>query len=90
MASLTASNVTEEDMDESPQSHFPMLPQPAFRALVAAKIRCLADLSQRTEKELKKLPGIGPKSLELLRLALHADGLSFKARPEKNLEHVRK
>ncbi|SEM24307.1 hypothetical protein [Streptacidiphilus jiangxiensis] len=49
----------------------------ARRALQAAGYRRLGDLDGRSESELRQLPGVGPRALRLLRLALHARGLTL-------------
>lgn len=56
------------------------LAAPAQRALAAAGLQRLDQLAQISEAELKKLHGIGPKAVEQLRQALHAQGLSFAKR----------
>lgn len=53
------------------------LASPARRALAAAGIRRLPQLTKLREAEVKQLHGIGPHALEELRRALHAKGLSF-------------
>jgi hypothetical protein len=53
---------------------------PALRALSAAGARTLDDLTRWTEPELAALHGMGPKALGLLRAALQARGLGFRAR----------
>jgi hypothetical protein len=55
----------------------PGLAQPALRALRAAGYTRLDQLETTTETELRKLHGMGPKALGLLRDALHARGKSF-------------
>ncbi len=60
------------------ESDFPKeLAQPARRALAAAGIQRLKQLTKFSEGEIKQLHGIGPKALEQLRRALGAKGLSF-------------
>jgi hypothetical protein len=54
------------------------LAQPARRALAAAHIHRLDQLTEMTEAELGKLHGIGPNAINQLRMALEAKGLSFK------------
>lgn len=54
------------------------LSQPAQRALAAANITCLEDLTRFSEAEIKKLHGIGPNALKQLYQALEANGLTFK------------
>lgn len=53
------------------------LSKPALRALHAAGITQLAQLTAHTEAELLRLHGMGPKALGLLRAALAARGLAF-------------
>ncbi|MEZ4593609.1 MAG: DNA-directed RNA polymerase subunit alpha C-terminal domain-containing protein [Chloroflexota bacterium] len=51
--------------------------QPAQRALAAAGIENLAQLSAISEAELLKLHGMGPKAIRHLREALAEQGLTF-------------
>ena len=53
------------------------LSAPARRALDGAGYVRLEQLSRVSESELKKLHGMGPKAINLLRSALDARGLSF-------------
>jgi len=53
------------------------LAQPAQRALAAAGIQRLAQLTTLSEAEVKQLHGIGPNALNQLRRALATNGLSF-------------
>jgi len=53
------------------------LSAPARRALSEAGCTTLTQLSQLTESQVKRLHGIGPNALVLLRLTLRANGLSF-------------
>ena len=50
---------------------------PAERALTGAGIQKLEDLTRFSEKEIKKLHGVGPNALGKLRTALAEKGLSF-------------
>lgn len=54
----------------------PGLAKPARRALDGAGITSLDQLSTRSESEVLKLHGMGPKALNHLREALAAKGLS--------------
>jgi hypothetical protein len=63
--------------NDPPISDFPRLSQPAQRALAAAGIQNLKQLSKYSEAEIKHLHGIGPNALNLLRSALAVQGLSF-------------
>jgi hypothetical protein len=58
---------------------FPKPSQPAIQALHAAGFTRLEQLTSITEKDLGKLHGMGPKALRILRKALAAKNLSFKA-----------
>jgi hypothetical protein len=50
---------------------------PAERALAAAGIQSLEQLTRFTEAEIKQLHGVGPNALGKLRQALADRGLSF-------------
>jgi hypothetical protein len=56
----------------------------ARRALAGAGYLRLEQLTTVTERDLKKLHGMGPKALGVLREALAARGLSFAGEPEGN------
>ena len=53
------------------------LAAPARRALTDAGFVRLEQLTRISEAELKKLHGMGPKAINLLRNALNDKGLSF-------------
>ena len=55
------------------------LSAPALRALNGAGYVRLEQLTRVSEAELKKLHGLGPKGINLLRSALDEKGLSFAA-----------
>ncbi len=65
------------------ESDFPKLAQPALRALAAAGVRNLNQLTKFSEEEVKRWHGIGPNAMTRLRRALHEKGLSFAADREK-------
>ena len=65
------------------ESDLPKLASPAQRALAAAGITQLVQLTRLSEAELTRLHGIGPNAIKTLRLALSEKGLSF--RPEEKL-----
>lgn len=52
---------------------------PALRALSHAGIRTMAQLAQRTESDVAKLHGVGPKALRTLRLALAREKRRFRS-----------
>ncbi|MBZ0296150.1 MAG: DNA-binding protein [Anaerolineae bacterium] len=65
--------------NNTPESDLPpKLAAPAYRALAAAGIQHLEQLTAWHEKDVKALHGIGPTAIEKLRKALQARGLSFK------------
>ncbi|MFF3222209.1 hypothetical protein ACFYV7_05385 [Nocardia suismassiliense] len=53
------------------------LSKPAERALAAAGIRRLDDLTAWPERDLAALHGVGPTAISKLRAALAADGRTF-------------
>jgi hypothetical protein len=59
------------------QSDLPKMSQPAHRALAAAGIKRLADVTKFTEQEISQLHGVGPMSIKELRSALRARCLKF-------------
>ena len=62
---------------QQPTSDLPKLAAPATRALNAAGIQRLEQLTHFTEADIKQLHGVGPNALDRLRRALAASGLSF-------------
>ena len=60
-----------------PSSDLPRIGAPATRALAAAGYPELAQLAGVPEAELRRLHGMGPKALGILRDALAARGLSL-------------
>jgi DNA-directed RNA polymerase alpha subunit len=68
--------------NDQPKSDLPKLAQPAQRALAAAGIQRLAQLTQFSASEIKQLHGIGPNALTQLHQALASKGLTFA--DEKN------
>jgi hypothetical protein len=61
-----------------PENDLPKLSAPAHRALAAAGIHRLKDLSKFSEAEVKKWHGIGPNAMKQLLHAMDEKGLSFK------------
>lgn len=62
------------------QDNFPRgIGQPALRALASAGYQNLEQLANVSESDLLKLHGMGPKALRILREALAANGLAFRA-----------
>ncbi len=53
------------------------IPKPALRALEAAGIKNLIDLTRVSEEELLRLHGMGPKAVRIIAAALEAQGLCF-------------
>lgn len=64
--------------DRKRKSDLPKLAAPAQRALAAAGIQRLKDLTKYQEVEVSQWHGIGPNALKLLRQALKEEGLSFR------------
>ena len=66
------------------ESDLPMkLGKPAERALAAAGIQRLSQLTKFSEAEIKQLHGVGPYAINKLRSALAAKGLSFASEMKK-------
>ncbi len=59
-------------------SDLPKLASPARRALAGAGVTQLAQVSNMSEADLMQLHGIGLNTIQTLRLALKAKGLSFR------------
>ncbi len=64
--------------DHSHESDLPPgIGEPARRALAGVGIETLEQCATRSEAELLKLHGFGPKALSIIRSALDAKGLTF-------------
>ncbi|MBA3945899.1 MAG: DNA-binding protein [Herpetosiphonaceae bacterium] len=64
--------------DVEPASDLPSgLSQPALRALAAANYSRVQQLTRVKESDLRKLHGMGPKAIALLRSELNSRGLAF-------------
>jgi DNA-directed RNA polymerase alpha subunit len=70
----------ETAMSSKQESNFLKTSQPARRALANAGYTRLEQLTKTSEAELSKLHGMGPKALGILKEALRAKGLAFKAK----------
>jgi predicted flap endonuclease-1-like 5' DNA nuclease len=57
----------------------PKLSAPARRALAAAGVTSLEQVATWTEADMRKLHGMGPKVMGMLREALAERGLSFRS-----------
>ena len=81
-------NVTPKNQvsstSSSQESDLPKLAQPAQRALAAAGIQRLEQLTKFSEAEIKQLHGMGPNALGKLRQALADKGLSFVGEKKGN------
>jgi hypothetical protein len=74
----TTSKKDTAGASDQPKSDLPVeLAQPARRALAAAGIQRLKQLTRFSEAEIKQLHGIGPNALTQIRRALASQGLSF-------------
>lgn len=59
------------------------LAKPAQRALAAAGIQRLDQVTAMSENQLRQLHGIGSKAVDTLRAALQAQGMAFAAAEER-------
>lgn len=67
-----------KNQSKSNENDLPVgIPKPALRALEAASIKKLTDLTMVSEEELLKLHGMGPKAVRIIAAALEAQGLRF-------------
>ena len=64
-------------MNNSDAGFIDSLPAPARRALANAGYTHIEQFTKFSEAEVSRLHGMGPKSVELIRRALAAKGLSF-------------
>jgi hypothetical protein len=64
--------------ENSPENDLPKISAPAGRALAAAGVHRLKDLTRFSEAEVKKWHGIGPNALGKLRQAMDEKGLKYK------------
>jgi hypothetical protein len=67
-----------KQQENAAKSDLPKLSAPAHRALAAAGVRRLKDLTKFSEAEVKRWHGIGPNAMEQLHQAMDEQGLSFK------------
>jgi hypothetical protein len=65
-----------KNQQEQP-SDLPRLAAPAQRALAGVGVQSLKDLTKFSEAEIKALHGIGSNTLQELRRAMAAHGISF-------------
>lgn len=73
-------------LQDDEESNLPKgMGKPAFRALSNAGYLRLEQFSKLTETEVAQLHGVGPKALNLIRLALAERGLSFADGSNKKL-----
>lgn len=77
---LQKGNFIMSKQNQQPENDFPpKLASPARRALAGAGYSRLEQLTHVTEAELLQLHGMGPNAIKLLREALEAKGMAFKA-----------
>jgi hypothetical protein len=75
-----AERIVEAKMPDSSEGESDLpagLAQPAVRALAAAGYLHLEQFTKLSEAEVKKLHGMGPKAMELIRRALAEKGMTF-------------
>lgn len=64
------------------KSHLPAcIGRPALRALTAAGVTSLPELSRLREADLLQMHGVGPRALSLLKVALAQEGLGLRPDP---------
>lgn len=63
--------------NDQPASDFPNIGNPARRALIEAGYTQLNQLTAMSEDEIKRLHGVGPKAIGILRATLAEKGLAF-------------
>jgi hypothetical protein len=64
------------------------LAAPARRALAQGGFIRIQQFADLTEAEVSQLHGMGPKAIELIRLALAAKGLTFSNSPATRRSHA--
>jgi predicted flap endonuclease-1-like 5' DNA nuclease len=64
--------------EHMPDDDLPKIGAPATRALASIGVTRLADVADRSESELLRLHGFGPRALRILKEALAANGLSMR------------
>jgi hypothetical protein len=69
--------MAQKKADQADYDFPPGLAQPAIRALTGAGYTRLEQLAGANEADLRKLHGMGPKALDVLRTALQARGLAL-------------
>lgn len=79
---LSAAQGAGESATPGPVGDLPTrIGRPATRALAAAAITTLAEVSRRTERELLAMHGFGPRAVRLLPEALDQRGFVFGPDP---------
>ena len=72
--------LASETQTDSIKDNFPPgIARPALRALFAAGLTTLDQLARKSEADVSKLHGMGPKAIVVLRAALKAKGLDFRS-----------
>lgn len=84
----TASRNKAASSDQQ-ESDLPKLANPARRALAAAGIQRLEQLTKFSEAQIKQWHGIGPNALAKLRQALAAKGMSFAGGEKEIIRKLR-
>jgi hypothetical protein len=71
-------NIVKKSPPDQPESNLPpRMGAPALRALASVGVTRLEQLTTFTEKDIKKLHGMGPKGIKQLHDALEQRGLAF-------------
>jgi hypothetical protein len=66
-----------QETRQTPEDDLPRIGQPARRALAGAGYHRLEQLTAARAAELLRLHGMGPKAIQILRVALAERGWSF-------------
>ena len=64
--------------EHMPDDDLPKIGAPATRALASIGVTQLTEVADRSESELLRLHGFGPRALRILKEALAANGLSMR------------
>ncbi len=76
---MNGNGETPSEKSSLPAGDLPKAIAPAQRALAAASITRLQQLTCVSEAELLKLHGVGPKAVRILRETLSQHGMQFAA-----------
>jgi predicted flap endonuclease-1-like 5' DNA nuclease len=75
---ITCQRWPTREHEHMPDDDLPKIGAPATRALASIGVTQLADVADRSESELLRLDGFGPRALRILKEALAANDLSMR------------